>query len=131
MKLSDINQKLTERPGGFGGIIKQKLKRQLSPFARGAQRQAKGAEGLIKAARKVKSALQAYMNQAFKSKGGEKMPLTMEQFLGWVKKSAPKYAKGIEAYARGDKAYAEHFTSNDNKVKPRGQHEVEGDGENL
>jgi hypothetical protein len=35
MKLEDINQKLTERPGGFGGIVKAKAKKQLSPFMKG------------------------------------------------------------------------------------------------
>jgi len=109
MKLSDINQKLTERPGGFGGIIKSKLKQQ-APFMRGTQRKGKAEEALLKGARKIKGELQAWMNKAFRSQGGERAPITMAQFLGWVKKAQPKYAKGIEAYARSDKDYAEHFS---------------------
>ena len=144
MQLKDIHQELTERPGGFGGIMKQKLKRQLSPFARGTQRKAKGAEALLKTARVVKSALQDWMNKAFRSSGGEKAPLTMEQFLLWVKKAQPKYSEGIIAYARGNSDYAEYFrkepggmggAQQTSKPEPdqekTGKHEVPGDGDNL
>jgi len=133
MKLSDINQKLTERPGntGFGSIMKQKVKRQLSPFQKGKQQATVEKEKLIKVASKVKQDFQAWKATAFRSSGGKKTPITMNQFLGWVKKSHPKYAEGIETYARGDKDYAEHFsqaidkkgkqssTATDDKVKVR------------
>ncbi len=135
MKLSDINQKLTEQPGGFGGIVKAKAKKHM-PFAKGTRRRGKAEEALLKGARKIKDALNDWKNKAFRSTGGEKAPLTMNQFLGWVRKSQPKYAKGIEAFARGSKAYAAYFsqavdkkgkqssTASDPKVKRRG-----GEGE--
>jgi hypothetical protein len=111
MKLEDINQKLTERPGGFGGIVKAKAKKQLSPFMKGRQQSADDEVRLIKVARDIKKDLKAWMQKAFRSSGGAKAPLTMAQFLGWIKKAQPKYAEGIETYARNDKAYAEHFTT--------------------
>jgi len=143
MKLSDINQKLTERPGSFGSVMKAKAKKQLSPFMKQRQQAAGDDERLIKVAREMKKGLQGWMAKAFRSSGGAKAEITMNQFLGWVKKSQPKYAKGIEAYARGDKAYAEHFsqaidskgkqssTASDPKVQRRGKHQAAGDGENL
>ena len=113
--MSDINQKLTERPGGFGGIMKAKAKKQLSPFMKGKQQGADDEVRLIKVAREIKKDLKAWMTKAFRSSGGAKAPLTMNQFLGWVKKAQPKYAKGIETYARGDSSYADHFTQNIDK----------------
>jgi hypothetical protein len=136
MKLEDINQKLTERPGGFGGIVKAKAKKQLSPFMKGRQQSADDEVRLIKVARDIKKDLKAWMQKAFRSSGGAKAPLTMNQFLGWVQKTQPKYAKGIETFARGDEAYSQHFnkkidskgkvsnTASDDKVKRRG---VEGE----
>jgi hypothetical protein len=91
----------------------------------------------------MKKGLQGWKANAFRSAGGAKAPITMSQFLGWIKKAQPKYAKGIETYARGDSAYAEHFaqaiskdgkqtsTASDDKVKVRKPHQAAGDGENL
>jgi len=130
MKLSDISQKLTEKPGGFGGIVKSKLQQQI-PFAKKKQRAGKAKEALYKHARQIKKELQAWKAEAFATTNGEDTQLTMNQFLGWAKKRQPKYSNGIESYARGDKAYAEHFaqaidkegkqssTASDPKVKVR------------
>jgi len=117
MKLSDISQTLTEKPGGFGGIMKAKAQQQI-PFAKKQQRAGKAKEALYKHARQIKKELQAWKAEIFATTNGEDTPLTMNQFLGWVNKRQPKYSKGIEAYARGDRAYAEHFAQAiDNKGK--------------
>lgn len=145
MKLSDIHQELTERPGGFGSVMKAKVKKQLSPFMKQRQQAASDDERLIKVAREMKKSLQGWMAKAFRSTGGAKAEITMAQFLGWVKKAQPKYANGIESYARGDRDYAEHFsqaidskgkqtsTATDPKVKVRSNkpHQAAGDGDNL
>lgn len=109
MKMSDISQKLTERPGGFGGAIKAKLQSQI-PFARKQQRKGKAKTALYKQARAIKKELQNWKAEAFAATSGEDTELTMNQFLGWVKNRQPKYAQGIETIARGDKDYADFFS---------------------
>lgn len=135
MKMSDINQKLTEQPGGFGGIIKSKIQSQL-PFARKQQRAGKAKTALYTKARAIKKELQNWKAEAFAATNGEDTSLTMNQFLGWVKNRQPKYAQGIETIARSDKDYTDFFsqkidkkgkqssTASDPKVKVRDTDEI-------
>jgi len=125
MKFSDINENLTEAPGGFADRAKAKLQKKIAP---GKERRKRGAmkEKLFAKAKEIKNELKQWHDD---KTGTPKLAITMQEFLSWMQDNYPQFGDTAEKFARGDKAYAEFFaqavddegnqtsTASDDKVK--------------
>lgn len=132
MKFSDINENLTEAPGGFADRVKAKLQKKVAP---GKERRKRGAakEKLYAKAQEIKAELKQWHDN---KTGSPKLALTMSEFLGWMQDNYPQFGNTAEKFARGDKAYADFFsqevddegkqtsTASDPKVKTRDTDEI-------
>lgn len=132
MKFSDINENLTEAPGGFADRAKAKLQKKIAP---GKERRKRGAakEKLFAKAQEIKAELKQWHDN---KTGSPKLVITMQEFLSWMQDNYPQFADTAEKFARDDKAYADFFaqevddegnqtsTASDPKVKMRDPDEI-------